>query len=185
METAMQDANILLIGYRGTGKSTLGNRLAEVLNMTFLDMDRLIVEEERRSISSIVQERGWPYFRQLESNLLQRLSKEKDRVIATGGGVILDPENRSLLQKMGMVVWLKANIDVIVERLHSDGEGAVQRPAFSDRGLKEETDLALRERVPLYESVSDLSLDTSVLTIGESVDEITRIIHKWRSKNSG
>lgn len=181
----MQNENILLVGYRGTGKSTLGRHLAEVLNMTFLDLDRLIVEEEGCSISAIVQERGWPYFRQLESNLLQRLSKEKGRVIATGGGIILDPENRSLLKKMGIVVWLKAPVDVIVDRIQRDNEGAVQRPAFSDRNLKEETNLILRERAPLYESVSDLSLDTSGMTIGESVDEIIRIIHKWRSKVAG
>jgi shikimate kinase len=178
MEKVTQAENILLVGYRGTGKSTLGKRLAEVLHMTFLDMDRLIVEEEGCSISVIVKERGWPCFRQLESNLLQRLSQEKGRVIATGGGIILDPENRVLLKKMGMVVWLKADIAVIVARLKEDHEGAVQRPAFSDRDLWEETDLILRARGPFYENVSDLSLDTSTLTVGESVDEIVRIIHK-------
>ena len=86
---------------------------------------------------------------------------------------------------MGIVVWLKAEINVIVERLKGDGEGARQRPAFSDLDLREETEIVLRERIPLYESISDLSLDTTVLTIGESVDEIVRIIHKWRGKDSG
>lgn len=178
MEPITQAENILLVGYRGTGKSTLGKRLAEVLHMTFLDMDRIIVEEGGRSISKMVQEQGWPYFRRQESLLLQRLSFLKGRVIATGGGIILAPENRLLLSKMGMVVWLRADIAVIVARLQGDHESAVQRPAFSDRDLWEETDLILRERAPFYENVSDFSLDTSTLTIGESVDEIVRIIHK-------
>jgi shikimate kinase len=178
MESNLRSENILLIGYRGTGKSTLGKRLADVLGMAFIDMDGMIVDEQGCSISRIIQERGWPYFRQLEGNLLQRLSEEKGRVIATGGGIILDPENRALLNKMGWVVWLKADTDVMVERLKSDREGAEQRPAFSDRDLREETEIILQARTHLYESVSDVFLDTTALSPGESVDEIVRIIHK-------
>ena len=185
MEANRRGKNILLIGYRGTGKSTLGKRLAEALGLAFLDMDRMIVDEQGYSISRIVQERGWPYFRQLEGNLLQRLSEEKGRVIATGGGIILDPENRSLLEKMGWVVWLKADTDVMVERLQGDLEGAKQRPAFSDRDLREETEMILQERNPLYESVCDMVLDTTDLSLGESVDEIVRIIHKRLKSGAG
>jgi len=178
--------NILLIGYRGTGKSSVGKKLAGVLGMDFLDMDRLLVEEEGFTIARIVQEKGWPYFRQQEKHLLQRLSRNRGQVIATGGGVVLDPENRLLLKKMGLVIWLTADIDVMVERLKQDPAGAEQRPAFSERDLREETGLILQERIPLYEEVSDFTLDTSNLSIGETVDEIVGIIHqemKKRRKN--
>jgi shikimate kinase len=86
---------------------------------------------------------------------------------------------------MGWVVWLKADIDVMVARLESDSKGAKQRPAFSDRDLREETNMILRERIALYESVSDVSLDTTALAIGESVDEIIRIIHKREKEVQG
>jgi len=173
-----QKRNILLVGYRGTGKSSVGKRLAEVLGMGFLDMDHLIAEEEGFSIARIVQEKGWPYFRRKEKQLLQRLSCNSGQVIATGGGVILDPENRSLLRRMGFVIWLTADIDVMVARLKTDPVGAEQRPTFSEMDLREETGLILKERMPLYEEVSDFSLDTSDLSIGETVDEIVGIIHK-------
>jgi len=174
----LQKRNILLVGYRGTGKSSVGKRLAGVLGMGFLDMDRLIAEEEGFSIARIVQEKGWPYFRMQEKQLLQRLSCNSGQVIATGGGVILDQENRSLLKKMGVVIWLTADIDVTVERLKTDPIGAEQRPTFSEMDLHEETGLILKERMPLYEEVSDFTLDTSDLSIGETVDEIVGIIHK-------
>jgi len=169
--------NILLVGYRGTGKSTLGRRLADVLGMNFIDMDRILIEEARCSISRIVEEHGWPHFRELEKKLLLRLAQGTGQVIATGGGVVLDAENRTLLSIMGIVICLKADPDAIVARLNQDTEGSAQRPPFSDRNLWEETTAVLKERTPLYEGVSEIVLDTSILDMGECVDEIVRIVH--------
>jgi len=172
--------NIILVGYRGTGKSTLGKRLADTLNMNFIDMDRILIQEAGCSISRIVEELGWPYFRELEKKLLLKLARATGQVIATGGGVVLDVENRTLLSKMGIVIWLKADPDAIVARLHQDKEGFAQRPSFSDRNLWEETTAVLKERTPLYKGVSEVEVDTSNLDVAECVDEIVRIIHKKR-----
>ena len=170
--------HILLVGYRATGKSAVGRLLAEALGMSCVDMDRVIVEEANCSISRIVENHGWPYFRGLETNLLIRLSQGTEFVIATGGGVVLDPENRKLMRKMGQVIWLQADIDIIVQRLRQDTVSAEQRPAFSDQSMSDETAAVLKERTPLYESVSDVTVDTSLKGIGECVDEIVRIVHK-------
>lgn len=172
-----QCGNILLVGYRGTGKTTLGRHLAQILGMTFIDMDRVIIEEAGCSISRIVEEHGWPHFREREKRLLLRLAQGTGQVIATGGGVVLYAENRALLSKMGPVIWLKADPDTIVERLKQDTAGMVQRPAFSDRTLREETEAMLQARTPLYASISNIAVDTSARDIRECVDEIVRIIH--------
>ena len=177
--------NILLVGYRGTGKSTLGKRLADVLDMNFIDMDRIMIHDAGCSISRIVEEHGWPHFRELEKILLLRLAQAKGQVIATGGGVVLDAENRTLLLQMGIAIWLKANPDAIMKRLQQDKEGSAQRPPFSDRNLWEETAAVLKERTPFYKGVSEVEVDTSNLDIGECVDEIVRIIHIKDKNTSG
>lgn len=177
--------NILLVGYRGTGKSTLGKLLADVLDMKFIDMDRILIRDAGCSISRIVEEHGWPHFRELEKRLLLRLAQATGQVIATGGGVVLDAANRTTLSKMGIVIWLKADPDAIVARLHHDKEGSAQRPPFSDKNLWEETATVLKERTPFYKGVSEVEVDTSNLDIGECVDEIVRIIHIKKKNTSG
>jgi shikimate kinase len=173
--------NILLVGYRGTGKSTLGKRLADVSGMPFIDMDQTIVEEKGSSISEIVEDHGWSFFRTLEKNLLIRLSKGKGQVIATGGGVVLNAKNRTLLREMGRVVWLQSDPEKIVTRLTQDKTRIEQRPALSDLDLWKETNLILQERSPLYENVHDIAVNTSESTVGECVDEIIRILHIERT----
>jgi shikimate kinase len=173
--------NILLVGYRGTGKSTLGKRLADVSGMPFIDMDQTIVEEKGSSISEIVEDHGWSFFRTLEKNLLIRLSKGKGQVIATGGGVVLNAKNRTLLREMGRVVWLQSDPEKIVTRLTQDKTRKEQRPALSDLDLWKETNLILQERSPLYENVHDIAVNTSESTVGECVDEIIRILHIERT----
>jgi shikimate kinase len=170
--------HILLVGYRGTGKSSVGRLLAEALQMSFVDMDQVIVEEAGCTISKMVENHGWPCFRGREKKLLLRLSQGTGLVIATGGGVVLDEENRLLMKKMGQVIWLKADIDTIVQRLQQDVISAEQRPAFSEKSLRDETETVLCERTPLYDSVSDMSIETSGRNIRECVDEIMRIVHK-------
>ncbi len=173
--------NIVLVGYRGTGKSSVGKRLADVLGMVFVDMDQVLVIEAGCDITRIVRERGWAYFRGLEKDLLARLSRQTGQVVATGGGVVLDEKNRTLIQGMGRVIWLKAEVDEIVLRLTRDTEGAVQRPAFSDHDLRDETIAILKDRSPFYARVSDSCLNTSSMTVGECVDEILCILHKERA----
>lgn len=112
--------NIILIGFMGTGKSTVGRLLAEKLGMRFVDMDQLIEERERRSISEIFAVDGEQHFRALESDLVRELALESGLVIATGGGVVLDPRNIETFERCGLVVCLNASPETILARVESD-----------------------------------------------------------------
>ncbi len=152
--------NIFLIGYRCTGKSTVGRILAERLKQTFADADRELEKENRTSIREMVAHHGWKYFRDKERETLVRLCKGDRQVIATGGGVILRPENIRQMKENGRVVWLKAEAGTIAERMLADEKTQSQRPALSDRGLLSEIEEMLSFRKPLYEQAADFSVDT-------------------------
>lgn len=118
--------NIILIGYMGCGKSTVGQCLAKMLDFTFVDTDAFIETQQQRTISDIFAIEGEEKFRQLETDLLKQLVKEgrEQLVIATGGGMPLRSENRELLSKLGMVVYLKVSPETIYDRVKND----TQRP---------------------------------------------------------
>ena len=116
----MSYSNIVLVGFMGTGKTVVGKAVAEEVGMTFLDMDVVIEEREGRKISDIFAEDGEPYFRSLERKLIQELSDGSGLVIATGGGIVLNPENISDFNKSSLVVCLSLDPDIIMQRLLSD-----------------------------------------------------------------
>jgi len=119
--------NIVLIGYRGTGKSVVGELLALQLNMTCIGMDAKIVEKAGMSIPEIVEKYGWPKFRDIESEVARELAGLDNIVVDTGGGVIERPENMEALQTNARIFWLKASVDAIVARI----EDGTQRPALT------------------------------------------------------
>ncbi len=149
--------NLVLIGYRGTGKSTVARLLAEKLGMEVVSLDQEVVRQAGRSIPEIVAEHGWPHFRDLESAVTQRVCERDHIIIDAGGGVILRPENVQHLRRGGTLFWLRAAVPVLVARI----EGGADRPALTPgKSFTEEVQDVLRERTPLYEAAAHHHVDT-------------------------
>lgn len=164
--------NIYLIGYRCTGKTSVGEALGKKLACPVLDADLELVAEQKRSIQQIVDRDGWDTFRQIETAVLKRLSGLDRHVIATGGGVILKEENIAVMKSSGTSVWLKAEPETIYRRMVGDEQTAAFRPALTNKGLYEEIEETLKTRQPLYEKAMDFDIHTDNLR----VDEISRRI---------
>jgi shikimate kinase len=154
--------NIVLTGFRATGKSTVGKIVAEQLGYTFLDTDIELCRQLGASVAEIVAFHGWPFFRQAEAELLHRLSFQTHQVIATGGGAIEHQQQWRLLRRESFVVWLDADVATIQARITSDPLSAAQRPALPTacKTLEDEIVLLLQRRAPLYASGSDVRFDT-------------------------
>jgi shikimate kinase len=166
------ERNIILTGYRATGKSAVGRLLAQRLGRTFLDTDRLIEERQGCTIKELVAAHGWPYFREVENKLLDELAGGTGLVIATGGGAILHRQAWAALRASGLVVWLTADRETICRRLEADGVTEVQRPSLTGQGIDKEVAGVLAEREPLYREGSDLAIDTACRSPEEVAREI-------------
>jgi shikimate kinase len=165
--------NLVLIGYRGTGKSVVGAILASRLAMRYIGMDAAIIERAGMAIPDIVEKCGWPGFRDLESAEARELAGLDNLVIDTGGGIIESPENIVALQKSAMIFWLKAKVHTIVSRIQGD----TQRPSLtSGKSFTEEVAEVLERRIPKYRSAADHEIDTDELTPEQIAD---RIIELW------
>ncbi len=167
--------NIVLVGFMGTGKTTVGELLAQKTGMPLLDMDSLIVERAGKSINDIFAQDGEPHFRRLERELVQELSSQTGHVISTGGGIVLNPDNIADYEKSGLVVCLLASPETILDRVRHD----TSRPLLA--GDKEAKIVELLEsRKPLYEAVAHM-----IETDGLSPEEIAEgIIRLYTSNNS-
>lgn len=170
--------NVVLIGYRACGKSTVGKLLAEKLKFIFLDTDSMIEDKAAMNIKKIIAGQGWDYFRAREKEAVQKLALKNKCVIATGGGVILDEDNINLLKKIGLIIWLNTPLADIVERLSEDAEKDGVRPQFTDYNLAEETAMVLKERIPLYKKAADFVLDTSEKGVEQVMEEIADYLLK-------
>lgn len=161
--------NIILAGFMGSGKTSVGRELARRIGTDFVDTDDLIVEAEGRCIASIFREEGEAYFRRLEQRVVAEVASRRGVVVSTGGGVIENPENVKALKAAGVMVWLRTEPEVILKRTMTEGG---TRPLLNvDEPLKEIQRL-LKKRTPLYME-ADLVLDTSYITVGEAVDDLS------------
>lgn len=153
---------IYLIGSRGSGKTTFGKRLAEYLAYDFIDLDHRLTGKLGVSIEQIVEKEGWEGFRRREGACLKQTLENipPNAVIATGGGIVLDEENRRILRKSGRVFWINTPPDIIFERLRKIPDPG-QRPAFTNLSLKEEILKVCGERSPLYADCAHHILDGS------------------------
>ncbi|NOX32527.1 MAG: shikimate kinase AroL [Deltaproteobacteria bacterium] len=165
---------IFFIGYRCTGKTSIGKILARRINFDFIDTDRIIEQNTKSSILKIVEEHGWKKFRQIEKKMLFNTKNNTNTVIATGGGIITDPENREFLKKNGLVVWLDADIKTIMQRFDQDSKTKESRPALTNKNFLKETREIVSQRRPMYEKTAEIRIDTSFKT----PEEIVNIIHR-------
>ncbi len=163
--------NLILIGYRACGKTSVGQMLSGLLQRPFYDTDALIREQTGKTVREIVLEGGWPAFRRAEKAAVFGLAGTDGAVIALGGGAVLDPSNVEALKKQGLFIWLQAEEETIRERLRRDGASAEQRPPLSAPGTGDDKEILAR-RVPIYRAVADLTIDTTGLTIEAVTEEI-------------
>ncbi len=155
---------LALIGYRGTGKSSVGREMAALLGRSFIDADVALESRFHRSIRSIFETEGEKVFRDWEAVVLADFTaKPAGKVLATGGGVVLRESNRTALRRFGHVVWLRATPETIAGRLQHD----VTRPALTAAGTLGEIADVLAIREPLYREVADTVIDTDDLETGQ------------------
>jgi shikimate kinase len=173
--------NLFLIGYRCTGKTTIGKAIAAAIEWSFVDADTLLVRECGKPIKEIVDTEGWDAFRRMERSTLKQICTADRQVVATGGGVVLDKANIKAMKTSGMVIWLGATAETIQKRMLQDKNTGNFRPALTDKGRMEEIEDLLLKRNPYYESASDFSIQTDDVP----VSEITQtIIEKLNESNS-
>jgi shikimate kinase len=161
--------NVVLIGYRGTGKSTVGKIVAARLGRTIVSTDAEIVKRTGQSIPELVGQQGWDYFRDLESQVCRELAGRDGLVIDTGGGAILRSQNVEALKKTGILFWLTASVDTIAKRIGQD----TQRPSLTGtKSFVDEIQEVLLERTPKYEAAADHVIATDGRSIVRIADEV-------------
>lgn len=161
--------NVVLIGYRGTGKSTVGKAVAARLGQTVVSTDAEIVKRAGQTIPEVVAQYGWEHFRDLESQVCQEFAERDGLVIDTGGGAILRPQNVEVLKKTGTIFWLTASVDTIAKRIGRD----TQRPSLTGtKSFLEEIQEVLIERTPKYQAAAHHVITTDGRSIVQIADEI-------------
>ena len=167
-----QKEKIILTGYRATGKSSIGEILADLLGFGFVDTDQVIEKRHGETIAEMVDRGGWDYFRRKEEDVLQEFARSKNKVIATGGGSVMHEKAWKKLRKNALTVWLTADVKTICQRLAADNEDEDQRPALTEMGTMDEIAMVLRDRQPLYEKSSDLTINTE----GKTPEQVAEFI---------
>jgi shikimate kinase len=165
--------NIILIGYRGTGKSTVAKILGQRLKRTVMSTDTEIVKEAGQSIPQIVEQFGWDHFRELETQMCRKLQDQTNLVIDTGGGLILKEENVNILKANSTIFWLTAEIPTIVKRISGD----THRPSLSGtKTFVEEIEDILKERTPKYQAAANQVIPTDHNSPHQIADSILSLI---------
>jgi shikimate kinase len=165
-----QNGNIVLIGFMGSGKSSIGRLLASQSGRTFVDTDQLVVSKAGMEISEIFAKHGEALFRDWESEVLTELPCQSGMIVSTGGGIILREENRKLLRSIGFVVWLTASEEEIFRRVTRNSK----RPLVQTENPRETIHTLLEQRTPLYCCASDCVIDTGSLSRKRAAEEILR-----------
>ena len=160
--------NVFLIGFMGSGKSTIASYLAENFGMEIIDMDQLIVDREGMAIPDIFAQKGELYFRDVETSLLIEIQGEQNKVVSCGGGVVLREKNIQAMKKSGQVVLLNAKPETILERVKDDDNRPLLRGNKNVQFIRD----MMEKRQPKYEAAADLVIHTD----GKSADEICKEI---------
>lgn len=172
--------NLYLIGYRGSGKTTVAAELSSLLSLPWVDADQRLVETAGKTIAQIFAEVGESGFRDLETQTLKSLASKTGQVVALGGGVILRPENREILKQTGKTVWLTAPPEILAERIERDAATKANRPSLTSQGVLGEIQTVLQQRLPLYEQAAEWSIAVDRF----SPREVAQQIAEWWKKAS-
>ena len=168
---------VSLIGYRGTGKTSVGRALSALLKCDHLDSDHEIVRRAKRTIADIFAEDGETAFRDLEEKAIRELTgRDGQNVLSVGGGAILREANREALKSAGAVVWLKAEVASIHQRLSRGASSDTQRPSLTGKGMMEEITEVLHERTPLYAAAATHAIDTTGLRPSQIARQIVELL---------
>ena len=168
--------HIYLTGYRGTGKTTVAQRLSASIEMPWIDLDAEIVSVVGKTISDIFSESGEAAFRDWESDVLQRLADGPARIISLGGGAILRPTNRATVRQTGFCVWLDADAEQLEKRLMTDAASASQRPSLTGLSMLDEIRQVMNHRRPMYQEVADVRIDTGQLSVEQVAKRIEGLL---------
>jgi len=171
--------NIVLLGFRGTGKSVVANILAKKLGRNVFSIDQMIINETGMKIPAIVKKWGWSRFREIEAEIVVKaVAKAKNAIIDCGGGVVLNDENIRVLKQNGKTVLLQANLNTIISRIKND----VNRPSLkSELSFEEEQKRVLFEREAKYNAAADFKCDTTSVKPDQTADAIIKHFkeNKW------
>src|SRR3954451_18626834 len=170
--------SIALVGYRGSGKSTVGKRLADNLWQKFVDTDEMVTKKAGKNIKEIFETQGEAGFRELEIQAVAEACKLKDHVIALGGGAVLREENRKAIKDAGLkVIYLRCEADELLKRIQADPATADTRPSLTQLGGSiDEVRKLLEEREPIYRSIMTGELDVTHLSPQDAVIYVTRLL---------
>ena len=168
--------NIILIGYRATGKTSVGRSLASRLGIPFHDTDEIIMQTTGKTILGLVDEGGWRLFRNKEKRAVACLSETDGCVVALGGGALLDEDNVKPLSEKGLFIWLRADAGAIVDRMRKDRNNDDQRPPLSGNDTGKEVRAMLRSREKAYRKAAHFAVDTRGRNIEEVSEEILRVL---------
>ena len=161
--------NIVLIGMRGSGKTTVGSILARKLGRELVEMDELIAQMAGMSIPEIVAKHSWAKFRDIEAELTPAISRRNNAIISAGGGVVTRENNIKELKKSGVLVWLNASVNSLLERI---GQDPGRPPFVNGRSQRDDMALTLAEREPLYQQAADFIVGTEHKTPEAVAEEI-------------
>jgi shikimate kinase len=163
--------NIYLVGFMGTGKTSVARVVARKRKCRFLDLDELIELKEKRIISDIFAKYGEPYFRKAEKKILREVCREDDFVVACGGGIVLDKDNIAIMKRTGVIICLRASPKAILERTSAAGN----RPLLNVADPKKQIELLLKLREPYY-ALADKKIETSKLSVKEVAGKVLKSI---------
>jgi len=170
--------NLVLVGFMGSGKSSVGRILSSLTGFALVDTDTLVAQQAGQSIPAIFKQRGEEHFRALESEVLQSLVGRIGLIVATGGGVIIKEENRKLLARIGPVVWLDASTDQLFQRIKNS-----KRPLLRTDDPRRTVEELYRSREPLYRETATIRIDSGALTHRQTAEAVLAAVQRQQQQS--